>query len=163
MSLGMAERPVKIDVGFDVSPSGGAMSLLLQEEQFDAPVVLGGYAPALNSPQRTQACAILTFHGVLQVCFGYPNEEAFWRHPGGELGHGLYELESSTWFADISAYNERSFGGPMAEGWDEGSLHHYFVGSQDDSAQFLARGVAAEVSTERRYRDVYLEAATRLL
>lgn len=161
MSLGTAESPVKIDVGFDVAPSGGGMSLLLQEEQFDALVVLSGYAPAFDSSQRTEACAILTFHGVLQACYGYPNEEAYWRHPGGDLSDGVYELERSTWFDDISTYNERSFGAPMAAGWDRTTLHHYFVGSKDDSAQFLARGVEAEVFPGRRYRDVYLEAAAR--
>ena len=113
------------------------------EEQHACFIVIDGYAPDMDSPDRTETSALITGAGCVQSAFGYPNEDAFWKDPRGELGHGCFEIEGSQWQANIDDYNRRSFG----DRYFRGGLppHHYFVGSKDGSCQFLARSLEVEL------------------
>jgi hypothetical protein len=58
------------------------------------------------------------------------------------LGHGFYELVKSTWSKDIATYNKQTYGKSK---WSFDDLRHFFIGSKDVTAQFLARDVGLEV------------------
>ncbi len=68
----------KIDLPFQPSPSGTALTVIAREENLNAYAVSVGYTPSLASPDRVECAALLTIRGVLQSIHGYPNEEAFW-------------------------------------------------------------------------------------
>jgi hypothetical protein len=133
--------PRKLDFGFRPSPSGGGLYAIQEEEFFNCCLVMLGYAPDLDDPGRVECPALVTSVGFVQFTFGYPNEEAFLKDPRG-LGHGLYEIEGSTWSDAIDDYNMRSFGEPYFR-WSR-PLRHYFIGSKDSSCQVLAQGLTVE-------------------
>jgi hypothetical protein len=156
---------VKLDLGFTPSPSGGGMTLFQEEEVHDAFLLLCGYAPGLDAPDRAEATALVTVIGLSQSVFGYPNEEAFWYEDRGDVGHGFYEVHGSRWQSNILEYNQRTYGSHHSSPAMEGkyaSPRHLFVGSKDVSAQFLAYGLRVETFTDRPYRAVR-EAALRRL
>ena len=80
---------VKLDLGFTPSPSGGGLSLLQEEEVHDGFLLLYGYTPGLDAPERPEATALVTIMGLSQFVFGYPNEEAFWLDSRGDVVHGF--------------------------------------------------------------------------
>jgi hypothetical protein len=156
----------ELDLGFVPSPSGGFMSLLQQEEVHDAFLVLHGYTPRLDAPDRREATALVTVAGFSQSVFGYPNEEAFWfDERGHDLGAGFYEVRGSRWLDNMAEYNRRTYASRDPE-WDlKGkylSARHFFIGSKDASAQVLAQGLRAEVFTDVPYRAVRDIALRRL-
>jgi hypothetical protein len=155
----------KLDMGFTPSPSGGSLCLLQQEEVHDVFVLLADYTPSLDAPDRKQATALVTVVGLTQSVFGYPNEEAFWFDSRGDPGHGFYELTGSRWHSNVVAYNQRTYGSRHSS-WqveETGELpRHFFVGSKDVSAQFLAQGLRVESFTDRPYRSVRDEALRRV-
>lgn len=156
---------VKLDLGFTPSPSGGGLCLLQAEEVHDAFVLLHGYTPSLDSPDRKEATALVTVTGLSQSVFGYPNEEAFWCDDRGEVGHGFYEVEGSRWHSNVLEYNRRTYGSRHPErqlGGEYEPPRHFFVGSKDVSAQFLARGLRVESFIDRPYRAVQAEAIRRM-
>lgn len=122
-------------------------------------LIMIGYSPDLDSPSRKEAAALITGAGCVQTVFGYPNEEAFWKDPRGELGHGCYEIIGSDWAAKLDDYNRRSFGAPLRSG---GDLHHYFIGSKDTSCQVLASELRVEVFPEMSFRAVIQESFRRV-
>lgn len=156
---------VKLDLGFTPSPSGGGLCLLQAEEVNDVFVLLYGYTPSLDAPDRQEATALVTVTALSQSVFGYPNEEAFWLDGRGDVGHGFYEVQDSAWHSNIMEYNKRTYGSrnehwtPSTEGEQP---RHFFVGSKDDSAQFLARGLRVESFTDWSYRRVRDEAIRRM-
>jgi hypothetical protein len=154
----------KLDLGFTPSPSGGGLCLLQEEEVHDVFVVLAGYTPSLDAPGRKEATALVTVVGLIQSVFGYPNEEAFWLDSRGGPGHGFYELAGSRWHSNVLEYNQRTYGSRHSSWQVVGtreSPRHFFVGSKDVSAQFLAHGVRVESFTDRPYRSVRDEALRR--
>jgi hypothetical protein len=81
------------------------MCLFQQEETHDCFVVIGGYAPSMEAPDRIEGIALVWAEGFVQSVFGYPNEEAYQRDPRGALGPGFFEIVGSQWFANIDSYN----------------------------------------------------------
>lgn len=153
-------RIVELDFPFTPSPSGGFLSLYQQEEAYNSYVVLHGYTPKdLKAPDRQEAIALITIRGVVQSIFGYPNEEAFWKDPRGHLGHGFFEVADSPWIDEINGYNAATFGTECMSG---SAARHFFIGSKDASAQFLARDLAVEVFTGQPSDWVHGEALRRL-
>ena len=152
---GSAQR---LEIGFEVAPSGGALGLVAAEDAHCAYVTLVGYVPSIEDVGGQDAVALITFTGVLQVVFGYPNEEAFWRDPRG-LHHGLWEIHGSRWADDVRDYNRSTFGVDMPF---YGDHRHLFVGSKDVSAQFLCEGVAVATFPGARWSDVHAESVRRL-
>ena len=106
-------------------------------------IVIDGYAPDMASPDRIKTSALITGAACVQSVFGYPNEDAFWKDPRGELDHGCFEIEGSQRQANIDDYNRRSFGDCYC--WREPPLRHYFVGSKDGSCQVLATNLEVEL------------------
>jgi hypothetical protein len=155
----LSGTPRKLDVGFDPSPSGGGMHFWQEEEVHKCHLIMIGYAPGLDSPDRVEAPALITGVGFLQSVFGYPNEEAFWKDPRGELGHGCYEIIGSDWASQLDDYNVRSFGAPLRDGAE---LHHYFIGSKDTSCQILASELRVEVFPEMSFQAVIQESFRRV-
>ena len=151
---------VALDFPFTVSPSGGGLSMYCEEEIGDAYVVLGGYTPSLAAPDRAEGLALVTVKRVRQVVYGYPNEEAFWKDPRGPLGHGFYEVIGSRWADNVDDYNRRSYGVDYFA--SASRPRHYFIGSKDASAQFLAGDLAVDVFVGRSFKDVRAEALARL-
>jgi hypothetical protein len=152
--------PIRLDFPFEVQPSGGGMCVFLEEEVHDAFLVMLGYAPGLKDPDRQEAAALVTITGVVQAVYGYPNEEAFWKDPRGDLGHGFHEVVGSRWADRVNEYNRRSFGADAF--YDLESLRHFFVGSKDSSAQFLAKDLVVDVFVGKPFSDVRAEALKRL-
>lgn len=104
-------RFVELDFGFTPAPSGGGLWLCQQEEAHNSYAVLHGYAPRdLKAPESHKAIALITISGVVQSIFGYPNEEAFWKDPRGDLRHGFFEVANSPWIDEINGYNVATFG-----------------------------------------------------
>lgn len=101
---------VQLEVPFCISPSGGGLAVFAMEEVRVAFVVLLGYAPALHAPDRQEACALVTFAGIRQVVYGYPNEEAYWKDPrgGGDVASGFHEVIGSLWNDNLDDYNRRT-------------------------------------------------------
>ena len=127
------------------APSGGGLWLCQQEEAHNSYAVLHGYAPSdLKAPESHKAIALITISGVVQSIFGYPNEEAFWKDPRGDLRHGFFEVANSPWIDEINGYNVATFG---TEYISQSAARHFFIASKDVSAQFLARDLAVEVFT----------------
>jgi hypothetical protein len=151
---------IALDFPFTVSPSGGGLAVFCEEEIGDAFVLLGGYTPSVNDPDRAEALALVTVKGVAQAVYGYPNEGAFRKDPRGGLGHGFYEIVGSRWVVNINGYNRRSYGANYHG--SAASTRHFFIGSKDASAQFLARDIAVEVFVGRSFKDVRSEALARL-
>jgi hypothetical protein len=113
----------------------------------------------LKAADRQEAIALITIRGVVQSIFGYPNEEAFWKDPRGDLGHGFFEVADSPWTDEINDYNVATFGTEYMSG---SAARHFFIGSKDASAQFLARDLAVEVFTGQPSDWVHGEALRRL-
>lgn len=156
---------VKLDLGFTPSPSGGGLCLLQAEEVHDVFVTMYGYTPGLDAADRQEATALVTVMGLSQSVFGYPNEEAFWFDSRGDVGHGFYEVQDSAWNSNLLEYNKRTYGSRHKD-WAMHGEHeqprHFFVGSKDVSAQFLAQGLRVECFTDRPERQVRDEAMRRI-
>lgn len=156
---------VELDLGLTPSASGGGLCLLQQEEVHDAFLLLSGYTPRSDTSDRRDAIALVTVVGVSQSVFGYPNEEAFWFDSRGSLDHGFYELQGSGWKSNVLEYNRRTYGSHHNT-WSMGGkfdqARHYFVGSKDVSAQFLAQSLRVETFLDQPYRAVLAIAAARL-
>src|SRR5215471_11632804 len=136
-------RFIELDFGFTPAPSGGGLYLYQQEERHNSYAVLHGYTPRdLKASQSQKAIALITVSGVMQSIFGYPNEEAFWKDPRGDIGHGFFEVVDSVWVDEINSYNLATYG---TEYMSRSAARHFFIGSKDVSAQFLARDLAVEV------------------
>ena len=156
---------VKLELGFTPSPSGGGLCLLQAEEVHDAFVLLHGYTPSLDASDREEATALVTVQGLNQSVFGYPNEEAYWCDYRGRLDHGFYEVQGSQWHLNLIEYNRRTYGSrnrTVELGGKFEKPHHFFIGSKDDSAQFLAQGLRVEPFADRTYNDVRDLAMRRL-
>ena len=80
-----------------------------EEEVHSCYLVMNGYAPGLDSPDRAESPALITGIGFVQSVFGYPNEEAYSKDPRGGLGHGCYEIIGSDRAAKLDDYNSRSW------------------------------------------------------
>ena len=91
-----------------------------------------GYTPGLDADPPSECVALFTVHGVVQSVFGYPNEEAYWHDPRGEIGQRVVEIVGSKWPNEIDSYNERTFGSAFP--WAQPTRH--FFGSKDVSAAF---------------------------
>lgn len=138
-------RFVELDFGFTPSPAGGGLFLYQTEEAVNSYAILHGYTPRdLKAPDSQRAIALITISQVVQSIFGYPNEEAFWRDPRGNIGHGFFEVIDSPWSDEINTYNVATFGTKYIPG---SAVRHFFIGSKDVSAQFLARDLAVELFT----------------
>jgi hypothetical protein len=136
------------------------MCLLQAEEVHDCFVVIRGYTPDdMSAPDRTEAIALVTIVGVVQSVFGYPNEEAYWRDPRGELQHGCYEVTGSKWADQVHQYNRLTYGDEYNA---PSLLRHFFIGSKDASAQFLARDLQLEAQPGVAFTEVLEEARRRL-
>jgi hypothetical protein len=147
-----------LDFPFTVDPSGGGLSLVMAEERRDIYAVVRGYTPSLDSPDRQEVIALITLQGVLQVVFGYPNEEAYWRDPRGKLGGRLCEVVGSGWHSSLDRYNRQTYG----TGLDALGLRHYFIPDKDTSAQALAGGIALDLFPRSGFREVHEKAFNRL-
>ena len=145
--------PKRIDIGFIPAPSGPQMHFWQDEEEHSCFIIMTGYAPDMESPDRVETEALISGVGCVQSVFGYPNEEAFWKDPRGDFRHGCFEIDGSKWHENIDAYNLRSFGNHY---WRDNSpaLHHYFVGSKDASCQFLARSLEVELFPGKSRGDI---------
>lgn len=144
-------EPRRLDYGFVPSPSGGGLHAVQEEEVHNCFLVMQGYAPDLDSPDRVECPALITGVRFTQLLFGYPNEEAYERDPRGMLDHGFFEFEGSGWSNAVDEYNSRSFGGPYR--WSA-PKRHFFIGSKDVSCQILADDLAVEVFPGRRFSEV---------
>lgn len=154
-----------LDRRFEISPSGGGLSIVSGEEHANAYAVASGYAPSLQHPDRREVIGLITLHMVVQLLFGYPNEEAYWRDPRGELGNGLNEIVGSDWYGSLSEYNLRSYGTALdarSAGTPEVRPRHFFIGDKDVSAQALANDLTVETFENSTFRAVHLDAVDRL-
>lgn len=136
-----------LDFPFTPSPSGPFMALHAQEEARDAYVTMLGYSPSIESADRRECIALVTVRHVLQLTFGYPNEDAASGDSRGRLGHGISEIVGSTWEDliiehDRVADNGNSF---RFRKDDAPPFRHFFVVGKDASAQFLARDIELSV------------------
>jgi hypothetical protein len=61
------------------------MCFFQQEETHDCYLMVGGYTPSMEASDRMKGIALVKAQGYLQSVFGYPNEEAYWKDPRGEL------------------------------------------------------------------------------
>jgi hypothetical protein len=155
--------PVRLDFQFVPAPGGGFMCLFQQEETHDCYLVIGGYAPSMEAPDRLSGIALLKAEGYVQSVFGYPNEEAYWKDPRGELGHGFFEIMESRWFDNIDDYNVGTYGSRWFEGMSpRPELHHYFVGGKDASCQILAQRIEVAVFTDKSFEAVVDDVRSRL-
>jgi hypothetical protein len=125
------------------------------EEEHNSYIVMGGYEPSMESPDRIESLALITGAGCVQSIFGYPNEDAWWKDPRRQGHDWCYEIEDSQWASSIQDYNRRSFGADYFR-TDSAlqSVHHYFIGSKDGSCQILARNLAIEVLPDRSLRQI---------
>jgi hypothetical protein len=159
----LSGTPRRLDVGFVPDASGGQFHFWQDEEQHNCFIVINGYAPDIDTSDRIETSALIIGVGCVQSVVGYPNEDAFWKDPRGELGHGCFEIEDSKWQANIDDYNRRSFGDHYRHGGPQ--LHHYFVGSKDGSCQILASSLEVELFPGRPWweivRIVYQRQAAR--
>jgi hypothetical protein len=135
----------ELDFPFTVSLSGGGLFVLQMEERRNAYAILIGYTPSLEAADRRECVALITVRGVLQSVYGYPNEEAYWHDPRGEIGTRVVEIVGSTWADEIDSYNERTFGTPYP--WSR-QRRHFFLGSKDASVQFLATDIEIDLFAE---------------
>lgn len=133
----------KLDLPFQPCPSGTDLMVMAREEKGNAYAVSIGYTPSLASQDHVECAALFTIRGVLQSMHGYPNEEAFWKDPRGELGHGVYEILGSGWIDELNAYNRASFGTDFITTAD--GIRHFFIGGKDSSAQFLAKSLSLDL------------------
>lgn len=148
---------------FTVSPSGGGLAVFAAEERFTAYAILIGYTPSMKAPEAAECVALVTVRMVAQLIYGHPNEESYCRDPRGGLSHGIYEIEGSGWLDSIDAYNRVSIGTDYSA-WNQRKWRHFFVGSKDSSAQFLAESVELETFTvTTTLRDTYRHARTEAL
>ncbi len=145
-------------IPFTASPSGGDLFVLQKEERRNAYVLLAGYTPGLDADPPSECVALFTVHGVVQSVFGYPNEEAYWHDPRGEIGQRVVEIVGSKWPNEIDSYNERTFGSAFP--WAQ-PTRHFFFGSKDVSAQFLATDVTLDLFSDHPVAASF-EQATRL-
>lgn len=156
---------IELDLGFTPFGSGGGLSLLQEEEVHDGFLLLCGYTPSVDVPDRKEGTSLVTIVGMCQSVFGYPNDEAWELDRRGEVRNGFYELQGSRWLDNVMEYNERTFGSrhPVWElrGKYE-AARHFFIGSKDLSAQFLAQGLRVELFTDWPYRAVRDEALRRM-
>jgi hypothetical protein len=137
---------VELDLAFKPSADGGALFLYQREEDSECWLTMIGHLPPVPSSGITEVRALVTVSGVEQSIFGYPNEEAYWQDPRGGLEWGFYELVGSVWSEKLAEYNLRTYGPTQSSfGSSFEGLRHFFVGSKDASAQFLAREITAEV------------------
>ena len=127
--------------------------------------VLSGYTPSLKASDRRECVGLFTVRGVVQMIYGYPNEEAYWHDPRGDLSHGASEIVGSPWSESINSYNATTFGSSYIEG-EPTLFRHFFVGSKDSSAQFLARDLTLDLFEEptllAAYRKAVEDALRRL-
>lgn len=137
--------------------------ILAREERSNAYALSCGYTPSLTSRDRVECAALITVRGVVQCIHGYPNEEAFWKDPRGDLSAGVYEVLESEWSDEIDAYNLATFGTTYL---GDRSKRHFFIGGKDSSAQFLADSVSLDLFTDEplllSYRAALDEALRRL-
>jgi hypothetical protein len=164
---------VELDLDFTPSPSGTGLYFVQQEEARRCYLVCSGCSP--KGEYSSPALALITFWGVVQTIFGYPNVDAWESDPRlSEANGAVYEVVGSTWTEDLIAYNRRTFetGRHAAEGstdWFFDSdyflgrpLRHYFVAGHDSSCQLLARHVEVEVFPGGRFSEVAADAERRL-
>ena len=131
------------------------------EERHNAYAVICGYSPSLTACERQEGAALITVSRVTQYIVGYPNEEAYWRDPRGEIGHGICEIIGSGWRESVDSYNRATFGTDYASAWTGGK--HFFIGSKDASAQFLADQIDLEVFMGATMRAAYTDARREAL
>ncbi len=156
---------IELDLGFSPTPRGGGLCLLQEEEVHDGFLLVYGNATGADAPNRTKATALVPIVGMGQSVFGYPDEEAFWFDSRGDLGKGFYELRGSTWLENVMTYNTRTAESRHPDQRLGGKCigaRHFFVGSKDVSAQFLAQGLRVEVFRDRPFKAVRDEAIRRL-
>jgi hypothetical protein len=153
---------VEVDFNFRPYASGGGMRLYQEEEVYDAYVVLHGTTPRdRRHPESENAIALVTVVGLVQSVFGYPNEESFWKDPRGHVGHGFFEVVGSQWADHVDDYNKRTYG-KIFFSPARGPVRHFFIGSKDCSAQFLARELHVEVFVTQSSDFVEAEVQRRL-
>lgn len=153
---------VELDFNFRPHASGGGKRVYQEEEVQDAYVVLYGTTPKdQGSPQSKNAVALATVVGLVQSVFGYPNEESFWHDPRGRIGHGFFELVGSQWADHVDDYNTRTYGKVLFSP-ARGAVRHFFIGSKDCSAQFLARELRVELFVTQSADFVEAEVQRRL-
>jgi hypothetical protein len=148
---------------FTVSPSGGDLAVFGVEERHNAYAVICGYSPSISADDRQECVALITVRGVVQYIVGYPNEEAYWRDPRGDIGHGICEIVGSGWRESIDAYNRASFGTDHGLRPPEVPTRHFFIGSKDSSAQFLAQEIDLDVFTGATLGAAYMDARQEAL
>lgn len=138
------------------TPSGAGALLLHAEEGRDAFVVLSVFRPA----DKARLTAVVTFEGCMQSVFGYPNDEAYWRDPRGAVGdspgYGFFEVVNSSWPQRLISYNQHAFPDRTPAHYQQ--QRHFFIGSHDASAEFLAASMTIELSTH-----THTEAAAQTL
>jgi hypothetical protein len=151
---------VELILDFSPSPSGTGLYFLQEEEAHRCYLVCAGCSP--RGEYSSPAVALITFWGVVQTIFGYPNVDAWESDPRlSEATGAIYEVVGSRCKQDLIAYNRRTFetGRRAAEsstdrffdseyfsGWP---LRHYFVAGHDGSCQALARhsgGLTLQIS-----------------
>jgi hypothetical protein len=130
------------EYGVIPSPSGAGALLLHDEDSSNSALVL----TVLRLTDRARKVALATFASCVQSVFGYPNDEAYCNDPrrvdvDDGPGYGFYEVMSSSWPARLTTYNQRSFPGSTVAD----DMRHFFVGSHDGSAEFLARDMTVEI------------------
>jgi hypothetical protein len=158
----------ELDLGVRGSASGNGMVVLQRDESPSAFVVFVGYASNHDDPQRREVVALVTILGLVQSVFGYPNEEAYWHDPRGSLSTvGIFELLDSSWGKNIRDYNDRTFYAAnthMLQWRSEefAEARHFFIGSKDNSVQFLANDIRAEIFALSKFGAVANSALAKL-
>ena len=144
----------ELDIPFTGEPSGGGLFVLQNEESQNAYVLLIGYTPSLDAEARHECVALFTVRKVVQGVFGYPNEEAYWHDPRGEIATRVVEIVGSKWADEIDSYNERTYGTALP--WPQ--TRHFFLGSKDASVQFLASDIAIDLFSEQPMSSAFQQA-----
>lgn len=164
---------VELTHDFSPSPSGTGLYFLQEEEAHRCYLVCAGCSP--KGEYSSPAVALITFWGVTQTIFGYPNVDAYESDPRLSEATGIiYEVIGSSWKRELVAYNRQTFGTGVhaAEGdterffdpvfFSDWPLRHYFVPGHDGSCQALARHVEVEVFPAGRFSEIAADAQRRL-
>ncbi len=140
------------DAGFPFRPESVTDALLIHCGEKAAIAFL---ATELRSDGKWHNCGVAVFRSssVLQVRYGYPNDEAFRGHKLYEMGLkdiDIAEIENSDWLRDVIAINTKVFPDSKA---DFSGVLHYIFPFKESTLEVLWRQYEFEIS-DKSYQEI---------